>query len=162
MAYHGAGRFGGKTHHRSGQPVDAMVTVEGPSNITVSPRPQSHCSGPASMLTVGHFRVRYACLRAGRGARGFDPAELRGQVKGLSDNATFSSNNGDLRSSLGQAALISITHAGGGSIDIILCTSRNQVVNPDVWVGFGLDPRDFDILVVKSTNHFYGGFSPGR
>ena len=56
--------------------------------------------------------------------------------------------------------MIDIAHTGDGSIGIILGTSRNQVVNPDVGECFGLDARDFDILVVKSTNHFYGGFAP--
>eukprot|EP01043_Picozoa_sp_COSAG02_P000089 COSAG02_NODE_1_length_108762_cov_456.708287_89_plen_154_part_00 len=82
-------------------------------------------------------------------------------VISLVDNATFSSNNGSLRSSLGPCALIRINYPeedGGGSIHIILSTSRNQVVNPDVWQSFGIDPFTFDILVVKSTNHFFGGF----
>ena len=35
-----------------------------------------------------------------------------------------------------------------------------QVTNPDVWLSFDLDPFTFEILVVKSTNHFYGGFGP--
>eukprot|EP01046_Picozoa_sp_COSAG06_P094127 COSAG06_NODE_40294_length_403_cov_0.845395_1_plen_56_part_10 len=34
------------------------------------------------------------------------------------------------------------------------------MTNPDVWLSFDLDPFTFDILVVKSTNHFYGGFGP--
>ena len=34
------------------------------------------------------------------------------------------------------------------------------MINPDVGECFGMDPHDFDILVVKSTNHFYGGFAP--
>ena len=95
-------------------------------------------------------------------------------------------NNGDLRSSLGPCALIRIDYESGGSIHVILSTLRNQVVNPDVWESFDIDPLSFDILVVriptlcralqkehpisqlvlcwsaqvKSTNHFYGGFAP--
>lgn len=85
------------------------------------------------------------------------------EVVSLVENATFSSNNGSLRSSLGSCALVRIDYSkveGGGSIHIILSTSRNQVVNPDVWESFGINPFDFDILVVKSTNHFFGGFGP--
>jgi microcystin degradation protein MlrC len=70
-------RFGGKTHHLGGQPIDAMV-----------------------------------------------------EVVALVDNATFSSNNGDLRSSLGPCALIRIDYPEGGSIHIVLSTSRNQVRSP--------------------------------
>jgi|EP01044_Picomonas_judraskeda_P004979 microcystin degradation protein MlrC len=83
------------------------------------------------------------------------------EVVSLVDNATFSSNNGNLRSSLGPCALVRINYPeedGGGSIHVVLSTSRSQVVNPDVWESFGIDPFTFDILVVKSTNHFFGGF----
>jgi microcystin degradation protein MlrC len=51
-------------------------------------------------------------------------------VVALVDNATFSSNNGDLRSSLGPCALIRIDYPEGGSIHIVLSTSRNQVRSP--------------------------------
>ena len=98
--------------------------------------------------------------------------------------AVCAQNNGDLRSSLGPCALIRIDYESGGSIHVILSTLRNQVVNPDVWESFDIDPLSFDILVVrisdsfralqkenhklvlcwcaqvKSTNHFYGGFAP--
>ena len=58
-------------------------------------------------------------------------------------------NNGDLRSSLGPCALIRIDYESGGSIHVILSTLRNQVVNPDVWESFDIDPLSFDILVVR-------------
>lgn len=73
----------------------------------MSPRPQSHCSGLVNIFTVGHSHVRYACSGAGRRARGFDPAGLRGETKGPVDNATFSSNNGDMI----------VIHSGLGRVD---------------------------------------------
>lgn len=71
-----------------------------------------------------------------------------------------SSNNGDRRSSLGKTALVSIPSGVDGSIELILNTKRSQTTNPDVWANYGIDPLSKAILVVKSTNHFYGGFAP--
>ena len=68
--------------------------------------------------------------------------------------------DGDRRSSLGQTALVSIPSAKGGSVELILNTKRSQTTNPDVWENFQVDPLSRRILVVKSTNHFYGGFAP--
>ena len=68
---------------------------------------------------------------------------------------SFSSNNGDRRSSVGAAALITLPPEAGGA-RVILATKRSQVVNPDVWESFGLDwRREFEVMAVKSTNHFY-------
>ena len=63
-------------------------------------------------------------------------------------------NNGDLRSSLGPCALIRIDYESGGSIHVILSTQRSQVVNPDVWESFDIDPLSFDILVVRISDSF--------
>ena len=87
---------------------------------------------------------------------GGQPIDAMVHVVSIVDNATFSSNNGDRRSTLGECALVRIGGADG--VYVVLSTLRNQVVNPDVWLAFGLDPYDFDILAVKSTNHFFGGF----
>eukprot|EP01047_Picozoa_sp_COSAG01_P064914 COSAG01_NODE_8671_length_2702_cov_2.911256_2_plen_139_part_00 len=63
---------------------------------------------------------------------------------------------------VGAAALIALpSNDGNDSILVILHQHRAQVVNPDVWENFeGLRWQQFGILVVKSTNHFYGGFAP--
>ena len=45
-------------------------------------------------------------------------------------------------------------------IDIIVNSSRGQVFSPTVFSNFGIDPQSKRLLVVKSTQHFYAGFSP--
>jgi microcystin degradation protein MlrC len=45
-------------------------------------------------------------------------------------------------------------------IDIIVNSRRAQVLSPMVFTNFGIDVSKKHILVVKSTQHFYAGFSP--
>jgi microcystin degradation protein MlrC len=61
------------------------------------------------------------------------------------------------RVTLGPAALVRIQ---GTEIDIILNTNRTQTFEPDIFSNLGLDPLAKDILLIKSTNHFYAGFAP--
>ena len=64
---------------------------------------------------------------------------------------------GQSRVTLGPAALVRIE---GTEIDIILNTNRTQAFEPDIFSNLGLDPSAKDILLIKSTNHFYAGFAP--
>ena len=61
------------------------------------------------------------------------------------------------RVTLGPTALVRIE---GTEIDVILNTNRTQTFEPDVFSNLGVDPLSKDILLVKSTNHFYAGFAP--
>ncbi len=58
---------------------------------------------------------------------------------------------------LGPTALVRIE---GTEIDVILNTNRTQTFEPDIFSNLGIDPLAKDILLVKSTNHFYAGFAP--
>jgi len=64
---------------------------------------------------------------------------------------------GPSRVTLGPAALVRIE---GTEIDVILNTNRTQTFEPDIFSNLGVDPLAKDILLVKSTNHFYAGFAP--
>ncbi len=64
---------------------------------------------------------------------------------------------GPSRVTLGATALIRIE---GTEIDVILNTNRTQTFEPDIFSNLGVDPLSKDILLVKSTNHFYAGFEP--
>jgi microcystin degradation protein MlrC len=46
-----------------------------------------------------------------------------------------------------------------GSIDIVVCSMRCQCYSPCVFSELGIDPKVKRILVVKSTQHFYGAFA---
>jgi microcystin degradation protein MlrC len=64
---------------------------------------------------------------------------------------------GPSRVTLGRAALVRIE---GTEIDVILNTNRTQTFEPDIFSNLGIDPLSKEILLVKSTNHFYAGFEP--
>lgn len=64
---------------------------------------------------------------------------------------------GRSRVTLGQSAVVRIL---GTEVDIILNTNRTQTFEPDVFSNLGIDPMEKDVLLVKSTNHFYAGFKP--
>jgi len=58
---------------------------------------------------------------------------------------------------LGASAVVRLV---GTEIDVILNTNRTQTFEPDVFSNLGIDPLAKDMLLVKSTNHFYAGFVP--
>ncbi len=58
---------------------------------------------------------------------------------------------------LGPSAVVRLV---GTEIDIILNTNRTQTFEPDVFSNLGIDFAAKDMLLVKSTNHFYAGFEP--
>jgi microcystin degradation protein MlrC len=64
---------------------------------------------------------------------------------------------GPSRVTLGPTALVRIE---GTEIDVILNTNRTQTFEPDIFSNLGINPLSKDILLVKSTNHFYAGFEP--
>jgi microcystin degradation protein MlrC len=49
-------------------------------------------------------------------------------------------------------------HANG--IDIALCSVRSQVFFPDAFTGLGIPLERCRIVALKSTHHFWAGFSP--
>ncbi len=47
-----------------------------------------------------------------------------------------------------------------GGIDIVVAGSRHQVLDPGFFTHAGLDPSRYDIVVVKSSQHFRAAFGP--
>ncbi|TIX66444.1 MAG: M81 family metallopeptidase, partial [Mesorhizobium sp.] len=64
---------------------------------------------------------------------------------------------GPSRVTLGSAAVVRVE---GTEVDVILNTNRTQTFEPDIFSNIGVDPLSKDILLIKSTNHFYAGFAP--
>ncbi len=107
------------------------------------------------------------CLAAGAGARielrfgGKSDAKAGAPIDALVEvrravAESFQSFGGS-RVTLGPAAVI---RPEGTDTDIILTTNRAQTYEPDIFSNLGIDPLKKEILIVKSTNHFYAGFSP--
>jgi microcystin degradation protein MlrC len=57
---------------------------------------------------------------------------------------------------LGDCAAIRV----GGGIDVVLISTRTQALGLELFTNLGIDPRQKQLLVVKSTNHFMAAFGP--
>jgi microcystin degradation protein MlrC len=106
------------------------------------------------------------CMEAGVGAS-FDlrvggkcgtasglPVDLRVTVRALAEAHSQTGLTGG-RSPFGPSAWVS-----ADGIELILTSRRGQVYRPDAFTGLGCTLDDKRIVVVKSTQHFYAGFSP--
>lgn len=62
---------------------------------------------------------------------------------------------GEPREPLGKSAAVRI-----GGIDVVLTSRRQQVFSPHCFTEHGIDPTQRHIVVVKSMQHFMGGFAP--
>jgi len=62
---------------------------------------------------------------------------------------------GDTPAPLGDCAAI---HFDG--IDVVINQTRTQGYGPELFTNLGIDPARRDVVVVKSTQHFYAGFAP--
>jgi microcystin degradation protein MlrC len=60
---------------------------------------------------------------------------------------------------LGDTALVRIVTAGG-AIDVVLIEKRTQALGIELFTNFGVDPRRYRILVLKSAQHFAGAYGP--
>jgi microcystin degradation protein MlrC len=89
----------------------------------------------------------------GRHAGSGTPLQGRMRVRACCKNAGQQLFGGDLRAPLGDSALLEID-----GVAIVVNTERQQVMSPHVFTEHGLDLAQCSLLVVKSTNHFRGGF----
>ena len=107
------------------------------------------------------------CRAAGDGARislrfggkaGPDGgAPIDAQIEVLRAVSESSQSFGESRVTLGPAALVRLV---GTNIEVILNTNRTQTFEPDIFSNLGVDPNGKEMLLVKSTNHFFAGFAP--
>lgn len=61
------------------------------------------------------------------------------------------------RVTLGKTAVVRLV---GTEVDIILNSNRTQTFDPNIFTNLSLDPSQKQVLLVKSTNHFYAAFAP--
>jgi microcystin degradation protein MlrC len=80
------------------------------------------------------------------------PIDLRVTVRRIGFEVT--QRFGTISSPVGDAAWVSTE-----GLDIVLNTRRTQVFHPECMTSLGLDLSSRDIVIVKSTNHFYAGFA---
>ncbi|MCA0458748.1 MAG: M81 family metallopeptidase [Chloroflexi bacterium] len=86
-----------------------------------------------------------------------DPLDLHVEVIGIKEDAVqyFGSDEARMDMLLGNSAAVRVN-----GIDIVLISLRTQTFSPEVFTNVGIDPLKRRLLIVKSTQHFYGRFSP--
>ncbi len=86
-----------------------------------------------------------------------DPLDLHVEVTGLAENAFqyFGSDDARMDYPLGNTAALRIN-----GIDIVMISNRTQTFSPEVFTNLGIDPTTRRLVIVKSTQHFYGRFAP--
>jgi microcystin degradation protein MlrC len=119
-----------------------VATIWDPMAVTFC-----HAAGEGARL-----RLRFG---GKAGAEAGEPIDADVEVLRAVDEAWQSF--GPSRVTLGRSALVRIV---GTQIDIILNTNRTQTFEPDVFTNLGVDPHKKQVLLIKSTNHFYAGFAP--
>ena len=119
-----------------------VATIWDPMAVTFC-----HAAGEGARL-----RLRFG---GKAGAEAGEPIDADVEVLRAVDEAWQSF--GPSRVTLGRSALVRIA---GTEIDIILNTNRTQTFEPDVFTNLGVDPLSKEVLLIKSTNHFYAGFAP--
>lgn len=118
----------------------AMVLMHDPEAVRAA-----HAAGAGAEVTLS--------LGGRANALSGKPFAFKGQVAAVRTDATqdfFGSVH-----PLGDTALLV-----QGNLHIVVNTQRQQPFTPDILSQHGLDPASMDILVVKSTNHFYRNFAP--
>jgi microcystin degradation protein MlrC len=83
-----------------------------------------------------------------------DPVDARVRVGKIAFNATQRFGQGTGK--LGNAVALHLAN----EIDVVAISHRTQTFSPEVFTNVGIDPARKKILVVKSMQHFYAGFSP--
>ncbi len=87
-----------------------------------------------------------------------DPLDLRVQVLGLQRNMdqVIQWEGQEFRIPIGDSCALRTDL----DIDLVLISKRTQLLTPNVFQHFGLEPERRSFLIVKSTQHFYAAFAP--
>lgn len=122
-------------------------------------------AGPAALGPLYDPMVVATCFDAGVGARlplriggktglaSGAPLDLECEVRHLA--RASSQSFGPASAPLGDVATVR-----AGSVDVVLCSRREQAMGIDLFTGHGVDLEGMRLIVVKSSQHFYAAFSP--
>jgi microcystin degradation protein MlrC len=83
-----------------------------------------------------------------------DPLDLRVTVRAIVDDHRQTAMDSSALAPLGRSAWVSVD-----GIDIVLASVRSQVFFPDAFTGLGIPLETYRIIALKSTHHFWAGFS---
>ena len=88
------------------------------------------------------------------------PLALRAYVKALTDGR-FTYSTPMLRgvaANYGPMARLQVK-AGGSTVDVLVGSARSQTFDVEVFLLHGIDVTRYDVVALKSSNHFRAGFS---
>ena len=83
------------------------------------------------------------------------PLDLRVRVRKLREHHTQTSMDDSGPVAFGRCAWVD-----AGGVHLVLASIRGQVFAPDAFTGLGIPLEEAQIVVVKSSHHFYGKFAP--
>jgi microcystin degradation protein MlrC len=83
-----------------------------------------------------------------------EPLDVRATVRAIRENHEQGGLGGS-RSALGLSVWLDVE-----GIDVVVCSTRAQVFAPDAFTSLGIDLAAKRLAVVKSSQHFEGGFGP--
>lgn len=84
---------------------------------------------------------------------GFEKLRVHARVKALHDH--HKQTWADSEMALGPSCVLAC-----GSVDVVVCSIRDQAYGPDLFTGIGLDLASYRVAAVKSAQHFAAGFTP--
>jgi len=87
------------------------------------------------------------------------PLELSVYVKTLSDGRFVHTSPmlAGVRAKYGPMARLQV--GGPGGIDVLVSSERSQVFDPEVFLLHGIDVTQYELVVLKSSQHFRAGFA---
>lgn len=100
---------------------------------------------------------KHVALRLGGSSQFAGPIETEAEVRSLQDGRfvfTGPMSRG-ITLDIGPTAVLRV-----GGIDIVLSNTRHQVLDPGFFTHAGIDPKDYAVVVVKSTQHFRAAYGP--
>lgn len=87
-----------------------------------------------------------------------DPLDLDIEVLAIGENSKQTFGEGGIP--IGTVAILRAHQPDGGYIDIAANTLRCQLFHPDAFEAAGVKATDYDVVIVKSMQHFHAGFAP--
>ena len=112
---------------------------------------QAHRAGPGSTIDV-RLGGKHDELHGA-------PLELSVYVKTLSDGRFVYTSPmlAGVQANYGPMARLQI--GGKGGVDVLVGSTRSQVFDPEVFALHGIDVTTYDLVVLKSSQHFRAGFA---
>ncbi|MFB6155337.1 MAG: M81 family metallopeptidase [Haloferacaceae archaeon] len=99
----------------------------------------------------------------GKGDGGFtDPLDVEARVSALTDGEFR--NTGPMgtgtENHLGRTALVECDAGDGRTVSVVVTERRQQPLDAELWRHVGRQPERFDVIAVKSNNHYRADYEP--